>query len=124
MNTPQYLRIPIDADQGFPQAIRIALGERIYVLSTYANVTDESLLLSAKPLELPKPGAFLAVEVAAEEPAGTRILFRRKIVPNLEYHAHELSLLFTELLVHPRNINGSGAFGSKLVGGVALRWAS
>ncbi len=119
-----YLRIPIDADQGFPQALRISLGRRIYVLSAHVNVTDEELLRATTPLRLPCPGAFLALEVSAEEAAGTRVLFRRKVVADLEYEAAELALLFTDLSVHPRNINGSGAYGSSVVGGVALRWVS
>ncbi|MFI6166353.1 hypothetical protein ACIBCN_06150 [Nocardia sp. NPDC051052] len=119
-----YLRLPIDADQGFPQAVRISLGERVYVLSIYANVTDEALLRESAPLQLPCSGAFLALEVATEEAEGIRILFRRKLVPDLEYEADELALVFTELALHPLNLNGSGAHGSAVVGGVALRWAS
>lgn len=120
----RYLRLPIDADQGFPQAVRMSFGGRDYVLSCYVNVTDEELLDRDEPLPLPQPGAFLVLEVATEEAAGTRILFRRKLVPHREYHAQELALLFTELAVHPRNLNASGAHNSSVVGGVALRWAS
>lgn len=120
----RYLRLPIDADQGFPQAVRIALGERSYLLSCYVNITDEDLLHSEEPLLLPQPGAFLVLEVSTEEPTGTRILFRRKLVPHREYHAQELALVFTELAVHPGNLNAAGAHRSSVVGGVALRWAS
>lgn len=119
-----YLRLPIDADQGFPQAVRISLGERIYVLSIYVNVTDEALLREPDPLQLPCQGAFLALEVSTEEAEGIRILLRRKLVPDLEYVADELALVFTELAVHPLNLNGAGAHGSSVVGGVAPRWAS
>ncbi|MBF6328323.1 hypothetical protein [Nocardia transvalensis] len=119
-----YLTLPIDADRGFPQAVRISLGERIYALSAHVNVTDEQLLRHDRPLPLPSPGAFLVLEVSTDESDGTRILFRRKVVPHLQYHAHELALVFTELSVHPLNLNGSGAHGSSVVGGVALRWAS
>lgn len=127
MTTPlryPYLRIPIDADQGFPQAVRISLGERIYVLSFHVNVTDEALLLADELLHLPCAGAFLALEISTEEPEGTRILFRRKLVTHLEYTADELALVFTELAVHPRNLNAAGAYKSIVRGGVALRWAS
>ncbi|MCM6771970.1 hypothetical protein NDR87_03245 [Nocardia sp. CDC159] len=120
----RYLRLPLDADQGFPQAVRISLGGRIYLLSAHVNVTDETLLAQPKPLALPSPGAFLALAVTTEEAGRTRVLFRRKLVPDLEYQARELALVFTELAVHPLNINGSGAHGSSVVGGVALRWAS
>jgi hypothetical protein len=45
-------------------------------------------------------------------------------VPDLEYEADDLMLVFTRMTVHPLNLNGSGAFGSTVVGGVAARWAS
>ncbi|WP_225731766.1 MULTISPECIES: hypothetical protein [unclassified Nocardia] len=119
-----YLRIPIDADQGFPQAVRISFGRRSYVVSSRVNVTEESLLLGHDPLRLPQRGAFLVVEVSAEEATGSRMLFRRKVVPNLEYQAEELALLFTDLRVHPLNLNSAGAHGSSVVGGIASRWDS
>ncbi|WP_433634293.1 hypothetical protein [Nocardia sp. CA-120079] len=119
-----YLRLPIDADRGFPQAVRISLGERIYVLSIYANVTDEDLLEQDAVLTLPQQGAFLVMEISTDEVDGTRILFRRKLVPDVEYEAHELAMVFTELAIHPLNLNAPGAYRSSVVGGAALRWAS
>jgi hypothetical protein len=119
-----YLRLPIDADRGFPQAFRMALGTATYVVSCYVNVTDETLLTAAEALALPRPGAYLVVDIARETTADDRSIFRRKVVPGLEYEAEELALVFTDIAVHPANLNAAGPHGSRITAGVALRWAS
>jgi len=119
-----YLRLPIDADRGFPQAFRMAFNANTYVVALYVTMTDEAMLASDGPLELPRDGAYLVLDVSKQDGAGTRPIFRRKLVPDLEYQADDLALVFTRMAVHPLNLNGSGAFGSTVVGGVAARWAS
>lgn len=119
-----YLRLPIDADEGFPQSFRLALGDRVYHVEAYVNVVDDALLDSPDPLELPQDGAFLVIAVRRDDAGGTKPLLRRKVVPHLEYEAGELALVFTSVTVHPRNLNGAGEHGSRVVGGVAPRWAS
>lgn len=52
------------------------------------------------------------------------MILRRKVVPRHEYEAAELALVFTEVAIDVRDLNGAGAFGSRTVGGVAARWAS
>jgi len=65
------------------------------------------------------------VMVISREAGGTPVpLFRRKLVLHHEYETSQLAFLFQEILVHPQNLNGAGAFGSRVVGGVAERWAS
>ena len=71
--------------------------------------------------ELPLPGAFLVLQVDREEPTGLVTLLRRKLVRDVEYRAAELALTFRTMLVDRRNLNGSGSFGSLVVGGVARR---
>ena len=117
---PVFQRLPFDPDGGFPQAFRLALADRTYIFSAYVNVTDESLLDSPDPLALPRPGAFLVVDVAREDPGGPVRLLHRKVVPGLVYAAGTLSLTFPTVAVHPLNLNGSGSFGSQLVGGVTF----
>jgi hypothetical protein len=119
-----YLRLPIDADRGFPQAFRMAFNGNTYVVALYVTATDESVVATDQPLELPMDGAYLVLEVSEQDGTATRTVFRRKVVPNLEYEAGDLAMVFTRMSVHPLNLNGSGAFGSTVVGGVAPRWAS
>jgi hypothetical protein len=119
-----YLRLPIDPDAGFPQAFRMAFGTATYVVTCTVNVTDEALLATDAPLPLPQPGAFLVLAVERESTEGATTVFRRKVVPGLEYEADELALTFTDIAVHPRNLHAAGAYGSTVTGGVALRWAS
>jgi hypothetical protein len=120
-----FLALPIDPAEGFPQAFRLSLGGRSYQFRLYANVAEE-LLAGANGglLDLPVVGAswaFLVLSVDREEPAGTTTILRRKLVPGVEYHAAELALTFPRMRLDPRNLNGVGSFGSQVVGGVALR---
>ncbi|MFE5923672.1 hypothetical protein [Streptomyces sp. NPDC056468] len=119
-----YLQLPIDADEGFPQSFRLALGDRVYRIEAYVTVVDDALLDSPDPLELPQGGAFLVIGVQRDGVGGAVPLLRRKVMPGLEYEAGELALVFTSVRVHPRNLNGAGAHGSRIVGGVAPRWVS
>jgi hypothetical protein len=118
--TQVFQRLPFDPDAGFPQAFRLVLAERTYLFSAYVTVTDDALLDSAQPLVLPRQGAFVVVDVARENADSPVVLLHRKVVPGLVYQAGELSLTFPTMAVHPLNLNGSGAFGSQLVGGVAV----
>ena len=123
MTAPQaFLPLPIDPAEGFPQAFRLALAGRTYQFRLHANVAEEVLAQAPDGLlELPAAGAFLVLTVDREEPAGLVTILRRKLVPNVAYHAAELVLRFGAMRVDRRNLNGLGAFGSVVVGGVALR---
>jgi len=115
-------RLPIDPADGLPQAFRLALGGRTYQFRLHANVTEEFLEQAPEGLlELPLPGAFLVLAVHREEAAGLIPILRRKLVSNVEYQTAELTLLFRTMRLDRRNLNGIGAFGSEIVGGVALR---
>jgi hypothetical protein len=116
-----YLRLPVNADDGFPQAFRLALAGRTYQFRLYANVAEDAVPAAGGPLDLPASGAFLVLAVSREEPAGPVPILRRKLVPGVEYRAAELALTFPTMRLDPRNLNGAGSFGSELVGGVAVR---
>ncbi|MFN2496345.1 MAG: hypothetical protein ABR608_10640, partial [Pseudonocardiaceae bacterium] len=75
----------------------------------------------AGPLDLPSAGAFLVLSVDREESGGLVTILRRKLVPEVEYLAAELALVFRSMRLDLRNLNGVGAFGSEVVGGVAPR---
>jgi hypothetical protein len=117
-----FFQLPINADEGVPQAFRLAVGDRLYQFRLYANIAEELLdPAPVGPFELPVPRAFLVLRVDREEPTGLVTLLHRKLVPDLEYEAAELVLTFRTMRLDPRNLNGSGSFGSRIVGGVALR---
>jgi hypothetical protein len=114
--------LPIDPADGFPQAFRLALGGRTYQFQLHANVAEEFLdRAPVGPFDLPVAGAFLVLTVQRESPTGLTTILRRKLVPAVEYHAAELALVFRRLRLDARNLNGSGSFGSEVVGGVAQR---
>jgi hypothetical protein len=118
-----FLQLPVNADEGFPQSFRMSVGDGGYVVALYVNVADERLLASGEALRLPAPGAFLVMAVTREGPGQPEVVFRRKVVCQLEYGAAELAFVFTEITIDPRNLNADGAFGSRITAGVAARWA-
>lgn len=120
-----YLRLPVNADDGFPQAFSMRFGDRGYTVALEVSIIDEDVLTATQqPLVLPCPEAYLVVSVAREDPPPAEVILRRKVVPRHEYEAAELAFVFTEMAIDTRNLNGAGAFGSRVVGGVAARWAS
>jgi hypothetical protein len=118
-----YLRFPVNADEGFPQAFRLTVGRGTYAVALSLNVVDEGLLEAGEPLRLPLAGAFMVMTVTREGPGQAQVIFQRKLVLEHEYGAAELAFVFKELTVHPRNLNAAGAFGSTVTAGVAARWA-
>ncbi|WP_369034219.1 hypothetical protein [Streptomyces adonidis] len=121
MVTRSFLRLPIDADEGFPQAFRLAVAGRNYQFRLYANVAEDIVdSAPSGPLDLPTARAFLALSVDREEPGGPVTILRRKLVPAVEYPAAELALTFRTMRLDLRNLNAAGSFGSEVVGGVAL----
>src|SRR4051794_5372324 len=100
MATLNFFRLPINADEGFPQAFRLTVAGQLYQFRLYANVAEELLDPDPSgPFELPSPGAFLVLRVDREEPTGLVTLLRRKLVPDIEYHAAELALTFRTMRV-------------------------
>lgn len=119
-----YLQLPINPEEGFPQAFQLNFNQRTYRILLYVNVLERDLETTDDHIyHLPEPGAFLVMQVAREAAEGLEIIFWRKLVLHLEYEVAELAFVFRELQVAKRNINGVGAFGSHVVGGVAVRWA-
>ena len=122
MTERSYLQLPINADEGFPQAFRLSFLDNTYQIALYVNALEgDQPLPDTYVYQLPAPDAFLVMTVQREDPAGPVVLFRRKVVCNLEYEAAELAFLFRTITVAKRNLNGIGAFGSQIMGGIAAR---
>jgi hypothetical protein len=117
-----YLRLPINSDEGFPQALRVAFRDRTYGLLLYVNVLEADAMVSDDHVyDLPAPGAFMVMRVTRETADGPRVIFQRKLVPGLEYEAEEVAFRFGPMRVAKRNLNGIGAYGSQVTGGIAER---
>jgi hypothetical protein len=131
MTQPTFLQLPVNADEGFPQAFRIAMGSQTYTVTLQVDVAEELLPTPGAPagndsrleavLQLPQPGAFVVATLARDDAAGGTVLLRRKLVPGLIYRAGELLLTVQSMQVALRNLGGPGSFGSQIVAGVALR---
>jgi hypothetical protein len=210
VTTRSYATLPINPDEGFPQAFRLAFLDSTYQLRLYINIAEEALhpqltctgnttagtntlsnmnstagiqigMLIAGPgvppsttvttldafsvtmsnqavvtnsgatfqfsaapnaiLDLTGPltaprradelppsvegrTSHMVLGVAREDPAGLVPLLQQRIVPNLEIPAGELMFFFDQMQVDPRNLNGTGSYGSVVSGKVAARWDS
>lgn len=120
-----YSPLPIDATRGFPQSFSSTFAGKTYHFFMYVDVDAALLGPSTKnPLQLPTGNAFLVVQVEKENRDSTRtVIFLRKVVPDLEYLAGDIALIFPTQVVAQANLNGIGEFGSVVVGGIAARWA-
>jgi hypothetical protein len=126
MTERTYLQLPINADQGFPQALRLSFAGQVYVILLYVNVPENNrdavLDLPTSSLDADAQQAFMVMRVTRDS-APAQTIFQRKLVRNMEYRAAELAFVFRQLRVARQNLNGIGSFGSAVVGGVAL-WDS
>ena len=121
MPSRSYLTLPINADEGFPQAFRLNFNGQSYQILLYVNIAAALLQDADALFQLPMPGAFLVLRVLREAANGVTVIFQRKIIPYLEYEAAELVLTFSDIRIARRNLNGTGAFGSQVLGGIAAR---
>lgn len=122
--TPSFTPLPIDSDRGLPQAFPLRFGRATYHFWLYANLPAEEVFSGVSFYDLPTPGGgYLVARVEQEDPLGTgrSLVMLRKVVPGLIYEAGDLLLTFPEQRLARANLNGSGAAGSRLSGGVAKR---
>jgi hypothetical protein len=125
MTARTYYQLPINADEGFPQSFQLNFNNQSYQILLYVNVLEkEAPYPEGHVFELPEVNAFLVMQVARVSSTGTQIIFKRKLVLDLEYTAGEVAFLFRIMRVAMKNINGVGSFGSQIVGGIAARWDS
>lgn len=123
MSNRTYFQLPIDADEGFPQAFRLNFNNTNYQIVLYANVQEGVPPDATGFYSLPVTGAFMVMRVLREDPTGTTVILQRKLIPNQEYEAADVAFLFTQVRVSKNNLNGAGSFGSQVTGGIANRWA-
>lgn len=121
---PIFLRLPIDPDEGFPQAFVLAFLGATYELSFYVNIAEGTAPDEDGIYELPMDRAFMVLTVTRQTAEGPVILARRKLVPQQIVEAGELLLRFATMKVAQLNLNGVGPHGSVVEGEVAARWAS
>lgn len=117
-----YDLLPIDNAAGFPQQFPLLLSGVNYQFRLYVNVPEAALGPIDELMTLPDPLRFLVVRIDTADADGSpQTPFLRKVTPSLEYRVGALWLTFPTQVVAPRNLNGAGAFGTNVVGGVALQ---
>ncbi|MGW4895345.1 hypothetical protein ACWEQL_24200 [Kitasatospora sp. NPDC004240] len=134
MSALDFRRLPVEPDEGLPQAFSCPIGGVGYDFGLYATVhagaddPPETLYDLAAPARIREPTGppgYLVLRVVGPGPDGPRVLFLRKLVaePELVHHADRLAIRLLEARLARGNLNGRGHFGSEIVIGVALRWA-
>jgi len=133
----EYSPLPIDNAAGLPQSFTVLFDGRTYRFSLYVDIGAFLLEQQTGILDLPiserDPSGlagrnfeegFLVVQGEVEGADGTReTIFLRKVVPDLEYEAENIALIFPQQRVARKNLNGQGNLGSQVTGGIARRWA-
>ncbi len=115
--------MPINPEEGFPQSFLLNFNQQSYRILLYVNVLEQDSETTENYIyNLPEPGAFMVMQVSRETTSPSQVIFHRMLVPGLEYEAAELALVFWKMQVARLNLNGVGAFGSDIIGGVASRW--
>ena len=116
--------LPIDGTRGFPQEFPFLFEGRTYHFRIYINAKRELLADRADVLQLPSDDAALVVRIERQDETGERaVIFLRKVVPSLEYAVEDICVTFPAQRVAIGNLNGSGALGTQVAGGMRSRWA-
>ena len=119
-----YTTLPIDGAKGFPQSFPFLFEGKNYRFRLYVNIAAHQLIDRPDFINVPSEEAFLVVRVDRDLVDTTsETIFLRKVVPDLEYEAGEICLLFSTLRIARSNLNGQGEHGTRVVGGIARRWA-
>ncbi len=115
--------LPINGEQGFPQSFPLSFNGSTYHFHLYVNVASQKLDDRPQFIEVPTEESFLVVTVEREQVDSTReVIFVRKVVPDLEYEAENIALVFSGQRIARDNLNGVGAHGTQVFGGIARRW--
>jgi hypothetical protein len=137
---PRFLRLPVDPDEGLPQVFRCTVGAIAYDFALYVNFEGgeddppETLYDLAQWSSMPQPlnparqaraPGHLVLRITGPGPDGPRVLLLRRLVaePDLVHEAGPLAVRLVEAVVARGNLNGAGHYGSRIVIGVASRWA-
>lgn len=121
---PVTARLPIDPDEGFPQAFRFTFAGRTYRVGMYAAVSEQQLDPRATDprIQIDITGAnraasitgLLIADVVRESGGRDTTLLHRRLLPGLSYGLAELRLDVVSASVAVGNLNGHGRFGSHL----------
>lgn len=128
--------LPVDPDEGFPQAFLFAFGGLTYGITWYVNVAESQLppAQMADPTVIidivgdrastggqtktPAPQGILVLTIDRRDADGVTLLLRRRMIPGLTCTAGQLLLVVRSASVALGNLNGTGSFGSVLDVGV------
>ncbi|MEV3912616.1 hypothetical protein [Streptomyces canus] len=134
MNMLDFHQLPVEPDEGLPQAFSCLIGDTAYDFGLYANLdvgaddppqTLYDLAGPSRTAAPASPAGYLVLRVVRQGPDGPRVEFLRKLVaePALVHRTQRLAIRLLEAKVARGNLNGRGHYDSRIVIGVAQRWA-
>jgi|SRR5215813_3246638 len=129
---PTFVNLPVDADDGFPQAFLLSMNANTYRFEFHVNIAEEQLR-AAQPIgartlvDVVGDGSapasalsgILVMAVTRQDATGDVALLRRRVLPGLVYDAGELLMTFATVQIAAGNLNAAGSFGSLLTAAVA-----
>lgn len=121
---PASARLPLDPDDGFPQAFRFTFAGYTYRVGMYVTVAEKLLEphrsdprtlidLAGADQEASLNGRLVA-DVVREANGLELVLLHRRLLPGLSYLLAELRLDVVRASVAIGNLNGHGQFGSRI----------
>ncbi|MFF4287535.1 hypothetical protein ACWCXK_31355 [Streptomyces sp. NPDC001739] len=128
-----FRQLPVEPDEGLPQAFTCLIGDTPYDFAVYANLDvgaddpPQTVYDLAAPVRIsiptPPPG-YLVLRVMRPGPQGPQVEFLRKLVvePQLVHRSARLAIRLLEARLARGNLNGRGHYGSRIVIGVAQLW--
>jgi hypothetical protein len=117
-----YEPLPIDSSSALPNYFSYVFNGARYAFTLYVNTPFSALGAPDELMTLPDARRFLVVRADSIASDGTEsTLFLRKVVPNREYEAALIALVFPTILVARQNLNGFGPYGTSIVGGIGQR---
>lgn len=131
-----FAQLPVNPDEGFPQAFLFGFGGATYGITWYVDVAESELPAArlADPTMIidiigdqaagggrtktAVPQGILVLGIDRRDAQGVTPLLRRRVIPGLTYTAGQLLLAVRAASVALGNLNGTGNYGSVLDVGV------
>lgn len=124
-----YQPLPLPQDAAFPVRIPVSVEGMSYIVLLYPSIPAPLFATLPEHFTLSGTQGYLVMNVATDPITGDReVLLIRKVVLGLEYDCGPVFVTFPDgpiaennLRLSPSNFNGTGTFGTRVIGGISAR---
>ncbi|WP_428925826.1 hypothetical protein [Marinibacterium sp. SX1] len=124
-----YQPLPLAADAAFPARVSLSSAGVSYVMLLYPNIDAAGFAAAPDIIALDGARDHLVMRLALDPPGGDRRTLRiRKVALGQEIDCGPVFVAFPgppiavgNLQIAKRNLNGTGAHGTRIIGGIAPR---